>query len=252
MAVKNQNGHIVVERSGRKLWGTDLPPVNTFPELAFTVDRTISFPDFPKDFVYGYAQHTEPNPDPFGDPVNVGYCLTLTKIIPSELADTPVVIGSVPAGCNYIDVRADFSWVDPPDASAGSPVQSPVASGQRTQLQGGSCVLEVGNGFRRGLHVGLFGTSVTLMRLQSSRGGQPMSYSPWGGPTQFGWSYGSHPEGTIQNQIDGKWVAGFQGQPFVPPYRGSSTACSTAVVADFSSTWQVQFIITPGRVNGAL
>ncbi|KKB12360.1 hypothetical protein VE25_07325 [Devosia geojensis] len=254
MPVVNEGGHIVLRRSGRKIFGTDVPPVSLFPAQQIVTTRTVAFPDFPKDFIYGFVRFSEANPDPFGGPVQAGYCLTLVKIIPSELADTPIVIGTVPAGCNYIDVRAALTWSKQPDLSAGSPVRSPTEAYAPNQvhLQGGSCVLEIGSGFRRAIHVGLSGTNVLLTRMQSSRSEQPVPYSPWGGPTQTGWSYGTSPLGMIQGQIDAQRVFSFQGQPFVPPHRGSSTACSTTINSDHSSIWSIQFIITPGRYNTAL
>lgn len=247
MAVKRAGSEIIVERGGIKRFGTDAPPVNLLLSSQITPTVGVNFPEFSKDWVYGYSRENVVVPDFPPVTFYVGYAVIISKILPVEWSASEV-IGAVPAGCNYIDVRAVLSWTKQPSPSAGSPVRSPLNIGGQVHLQGGSAVLEIGNGFRRAIHVGLDGSDIVLTRYQSARNQQPMSYSAWGSPTQTGWSYLSSPNGTLQNVI-GRATRSSTSVAFVPPYRGGPQAASVTGADDHSSQWSMQSIITPGRVN---
>ncbi|KKB86476.1 hypothetical protein VW29_02670 [Devosia limi DSM 17137] len=270
MAVFPENGHIIVIQGGRKIWGTDTPPINLLMSAQQSIVRTIAFPDFQKDFVYGYNQFREFPAGGPGDPdyYDTGSCVTLSKILPGEYGPSAggiynlpdQVIGTVPAGMNHIDVRVVLSWTKRPTAHdgslviRGSPVASPLGQGVTAHLQGGSGVLEIAGGWRRAIHVGLSGTDIVLSRFQSSRGGAERTWDAWGGPTRFGWSYGSSPDGMVACQLDAKTLSWPEGLPggLNPPYRGNSTQCSTTDNSSYSSTWQATFLITPGRYNAGV
>jgi len=254
MAVTTSGGHIIVRKGGVKQFGTDTPFLNLFPDKQVVVTVPVTFPDFPKDWIYGFSRETISVPEGF-DFVDyaVGYAIVLSKIMPQEW-NASQVIGSIPAGCNYIDVRAFLTWTKFPSATAGSPVASPLnRSGSQVHLQGGSGVLEIGNGFRRSIHIGLSGTNIVLTKYQSSRSIQPVTYSAWGLPTQVGWSYLTSPYGTVQNKIGQMTTGGKPGSAWVPPYRsGPNDPGVNLGPDDHSSNWSIQFIITPGRYNAGV
>jgi len=254
MAVTTSGGHIIVRKGGVKQFGTDTPLLNLFLDKQVIVTVPVTFPDFPKDWIYGFSRESVWLPGAGFDEElwTVGYAMLLSKIMPQEWNDS-LTLGTVPALCNYIDVRAVLTWTKLPSPTAGSPVASPLNRGSQVHLQGGSGVLEIGNGFRRSIHVGLSGPNIILTKYQSSRSSTPATYSPWGAPTQVGWSYLTSPFGTVQNKIGQSTTGAKSPGAWVPPYRGGPNDPGVNFGwDDHSSSWSIQFIITPGRVNASV
>ncbi|MBN9333852.1 hypothetical protein [Devosia sp.] len=242
-------GHIHVNRAGKKLWGTDEPPVQLIPAAWQEIPITISFPDFAKDIAYGFNLFTTPGP-PFE--TTTMYGMSVVKILPQETTLPDIVIGTVPAGINYVDWRVVLNWTKQPSYTRFGPAFSPIRPGYQTDLRGGSGLIEISGVWRRRIHIGLSGTSIVLSRKQSTRntneqpGWSPgnATHYPSGGPRP-GWTWGVQQEGVLAHFID-KRAGGNN------VWRGGSNSASLVDPTDYSSIWTGALLVKPGRQNASI
>lgn len=239
------DGHLHLMSGSRKVWGTDLPPIQLIPDAWQSIPVTIQFPDFPKDVAYGFNIFTT-------SPTNITthYGMSVVKILPQELTLPDITLGTVPSPLiNYVDWRVVLNWTKRPSPARGGPVISPVVRGKQTDLRGGSGLIEVSGCFRRMIHIGLVGQSIVLSRRQSTRNiveavdwspGNATHYSN-GGPRP-GWTYGSQQRGTFAYVID-KRSAGSG------VTRSDGNRASLTDPTNYSSTWAGTLLVKPGRAN---
>lgn len=251
-------GDVFVENtSGGRVWNTNYPPVNLLPQSAWITlnNYQIAFPDFEKRFAYGYYRWRN-------DFIETDYdsCTTLTTLAPREWGPVgqtgqsydinlpQVVLGTVPSGCNYIDVRVSLTRTKAPNNFIGIAVPT-LISGAETSAQGGSLELEKCGGWRRLLEVVLVGNQVVLRRYQSTRNVPLDQQPPW--TTNYlsnAWSHGggdgaanAAPAAIIQEKAGGNATNQRR--------RGGSDQCSMNTAAhDFSSTYTGTITIRPGRI----
>lgn len=244
-------GHIHAIRSGRKVWGTDDPPVLLVPDAWQSIPITIEFPDFAKDVAYGFNQWTTTVP-----PSTSMYGMSIVKILPQTTWLPDIVLGTVPSSLiNYVDWRVVLNWTKQPSWARMSPVVSPIIPGIETDLRGGSGLIEISGCFRRMIHVELSGTNIVLSRKQSTRGmnenpspgwapGNATHYPGSGGPMP-GWTYGVQQEGAFSYFIDKR-----SGGNNV--WRGGSNGASLVDPTDYSSIWSGTLLVKPGRQNTSI
>lgn len=237
----------VEDTGGRLVWSTERAPVNLLPESDWIVltGYSISFPDFTKGFYYQYHRAvTAPPILPSGQ--DLDFCRTIATIAPSETTLADLNIGTVPAGCNYIDVRVNLTRTKNPDNYLGLPVPSLLPS-QEVPLPGGSALVERCGAWRRMFDVRLSGTSVLLRRRQSSIS-VPSNQLPsfTSNYTANAWSAGGSTNASPAALIQVK--GGFNATN--ERRRGGSDACSTSTSGvNFSSTYTGTITIRPGYIK---
>jgi hypothetical protein len=240
-------GHIHATQGARKLWGTDEPPIQLIPDAWQSIPITISHPDFLKDVVYGFNIYTT-------RPINITthYGMSIVKLLPQETTLPDIVLGSVPAGINYVDLRLQVNWTKQPSYTRFSPAFSPLRAGVQNDLRGGSALIEIGAGWRRRIHIGLSGTNLVLSRKQSVRnvnenpGWAPGNATHYGnGGPMPGWTYGVQQEGVMAHVI--ATASAGSGA-----FRGASNGASLVDPTDYSSTWTGTLFVKPGRHNTSI
>lgn len=248
MAVRpGPNGHIhlISNADGRKVWGTDTPPVQLVPDLWQSIPISFSFPDLPKDIAYFWDRTGSGG-------YSTGYGMSVAKILPQELTLPNVVLGTLAAPLvNYVDWRIVLNWAKQPSPARGWPVMSPVVRGKQTSLQGGSAILEISGGFKRMIHVGIVGQQIILSRRQSTRNQDEFPHTGWTTSVQTeGWTYGTSTLGLLSYRIDG--VVGHASQYLGGAWRGGPRSASLADPTDYSSIWTGTLLMKPGRANTSI
>jgi len=235
---------------GHIVWNTDRAPVNLLPEDAWIVlpNYQIQFPDFEKRIAYAYSRYGQ-----------VGFaqeaCQTWITLLPGEWGpgrqhNIPgVVLGTVPQGVNYIDVRVQMSRTSsaPTYAELSVPTLLPT---QETLLQGGSCLVESCGGWRRLFEIVLVGQNIVLNRYQSTHQFDWMFWSS--NVESTGWTHtggsGSQNAQAFAARIDIKTGGG--APPTFRRYRGASDQCSVNTNArNFASTYTGTITIRPGYIR---
>lgn len=242
IAVEDTDGHIV--------WNTERAPVNLLPESAWIVldDYQISFPDLQKRWAYGYGRWDSP----LGN-VQYNACETWVTLAPGEWGPgrqhniSGIVLGTVPAGCNYIDVRVRMSRTKDPTNFVGLPVPS-LLPPQETLLQGGSCLVESCGGWRRLFEIVLQGQNIVLNRYQSTHS-EAFSGGWVTGNLTGGWSNGGgsgSDTARFAARIEQKASVAVSSWQHA---RNGSDQCSRNVNSvDFSSTYTGTITIRPGYI----
>lgn len=240
-------GGIFVEGpTGNLVWSTERAPVNLLPESAWITlsGYAISFPDFAKGGGYGYVRYI----DPFG--FESDGCITGLTLLPQSWDSGPTTIGTVPTGCNYIDVRVNLTRTKSPPNILGVPVSNSLPNAE-TVLAGGWCLVESEFSWSRTFEIYLSGTNVLLRRKQSVRTAQAGENPTW--TTNFnvnGWSHfggTGAANGALVGQIDEKSGAlGGGGSR----RRDGANACSMNTSGfDFSSVYTGTITIRPGYIK---
>jgi hypothetical protein len=246
------DGHIELLDGTRRVWSSDGPPINLLPQANWlTIPVTIAFPDFIKRNAYCFAPQS-------GIIANTS-CASFSTIIPQEwgpgepsprtLPDQ--VLGTVPSGVNYIDVRLTVNRTKAPTALLGIDVPNSIPT-QQTPLPGGTMPAEITTLWRRLFEIGLNGTQIRLRRWQSVFDGPTqITWAPgnqvWlpNGGKRPGWTHGGgsdsalgHPAHMIQRKAGGN----------VNKERGGSNQCSLSDNSNFASTWTGTALIRPGYI----
>lgn len=262
-AVYNEpsTGKVIVEHDdGSVVWTTDGRPVNILPPSeTITWSGAIAFPNFATFVNYGYQTI-------FGS-TGGDTCQTVVMIEPQTTTPADVVIGSVPPGVNYIDVRASLVQTKAPSTYLDDAVPMLIASGQQVHLPGGSCLLEATPIWRRLFSVSLSGTNIVLKRKQSvidmsqvapggiyqnsnqDRGSHSGSANTW-----EGWG-----NNVSNSKRDGHPATLIQSKDFGPNHgasvptnqakmRGRERQCTMSHSYNYSSTYTGTITIRPGYI----
>lgn len=225
--------------TGNLVWSTQFAPVNLLPdENKITLSPfTITYPDFTKGGAYGYGRGT------FGG-VDLDGCITAVTLVPQTWTSTPIIVGTVPSGCNYIDVRVTMSRIKNPDNMLDIAVSNNLPT-QETVLPGGWCLVESESEFSRTFQFYLSGTNILFSQKQSTFASQtnPNWTTDYNTP---GWSWWGDPEGALVGRIDqDNGVLGGGGSR----RRGGAMACSMSTAGfDFSSIYSGAVVIRPGYI----
>lgn len=263
---------ILVVRQDKVAFDTQAPSVHLFPDQRLTLTGLgIDFPNMLSTIIYRHEGQTG----------GASYCETWSGLLPQEWGpDYPdfsptaqqflanqnapptrnlprTLLGTVPAGTDYIDVRAKMTRsISPPQFLRTTPPVVMFPEGQWIGLRGGSCTCEYMFPLIRHFDVRLIGTSVYLDRYQSSiNAGQTVTST--GGDqngvnsTQLGEAWGNYPDSPAYWAKDCVFFEskGLDGNGNKRPPWGStsSNSCSVGSVVDYRSHYLADLVITPGR-----
>lgn len=280
------NGGIIVEKdNGARVWSSAQPPANLLPEASWlTLSQTVSFPDFGKFANYAHQRVSNPSDGPPWAISGSGdVCQTVTMIDELQSWDSgDIVIGYVPAGVNYIDVRIAMSRTKNPYPVRDQDTPPLISPGQWVFLPGGSCLVEANSIWRRLFTVSLGPVSGTvrsvILRAKQSVAAIPadavaryggiyrtsgvnrdawltFSYADWGWVTGDGGAWvgtqrNGHPAALIQvKQYSGNSPGdGVPSMGAKHPTR--SNRCSVNMSGhDFSSVYSGTIVIRPGYIK---
>lgn len=239
------DGHIhLINPAGRKVWGTDEPPVQLVRDAWQEIPISIEFPDFPKDIAYWFQRAS----DGFGGWAYYG--TSFVKMLPQELTLPDIVLGQVPSSLvNYVDWRVNLNWAKKPSNVIGLPVSSSVAEGKEVDLRGGSALLEYSMAYCRMVHIRLEGRDIVLSRRQSSS--HDDAIGSWRTNVQdYGWTYGISRLGAIVSYRGQSTIN--RGQYLWGAYRNGSNSAPMNDNTDYSSTWTGTLYVKPGRANATI
>jgi hypothetical protein len=279
------NGGVIVERDdGARVWSSSQPPANLLPEAQWlTLSRAITFPDFTKFCNYAHQRVSNASGGPpwaLGGSGDV--CQTVTMIEALQFWDSgDTVIGSVPAGVNYIDVRVNLAVTKAPYNVRDQDTPPLIAPNQWVFLPGGSCLIESNTIWRRLFTVSLGAvtgaTRNVILRAKQSVAALPdnavaryggiydnsgrnrdawitASYADWGWVTGAGGAWqGTQRNGHPAALIEVKQFSGNDGA--TPPTMGAKhptreRACSVNMSGhDFSSSYSGTIVIRPGYIK---
>lgn len=199
-------------------------------------------------------------------------CQTVVMIRPEERTLPNIVLGSLPAGANYIDVRVQLSRTVSPSTYLDDPVPALIPNAQ-VFLPGGSCIVEATPIWRRLFEIVISGSQIILRRRQSvseipvafpnSEGwrryagiyrnnngdrqeGSSNTWSGWGNNASTGHQAG-HPAALIQSKPFG-YNPGHSAPSNQAKARGRGNACSMSHNHNYASTYSGQIIIRPGYI----
>lgn len=264
-----------VERAGKMTFDTALPSAQLLPpSTVLSGSVNVSFPDPLKG--NAYIQNLS------GPGAQGRSFITLLKQEWSPLlADNPatnarnlpdIVIGSVPAGTDYLDVQVNMSRTTVPDNTIfGYPYPMIPPASEWVGLQnGGSCLIEKLNGFARLFEFVLSGTTVLLRRYQSvNTDGIPWNAANNGSISGWTWgnvsnnmganadvcilaapidNRGPSPTGFDRLRATNNDRANIPGRAYVVPGT-SSTSGTYSDTSSFASVYATQYIIHPGRIT---
>lgn len=267
-------GRILAIREDEVAFDTDKPSLALFPDHKLTITgHTIVYPNMLSSIVYRHEGQVGGN----------SYCETWSGLLPqewgpdySDFSPTDVqffanqsapprrnlprtLLGTVPTGTEFIDVRANVSrTVAPPTFLRISPPIVMFPQGQWINLVSGSCTCEYFYPLIRHFDIRLIGTSVYLDRYQSVRNdGQVVSGTDGNtngvNSTQIGAAWGNYANAPAQWArdavfFDSKGIDG-SGNKRPPWGATSSNSCSTGSIVDYTAQYSANFIITPGQFS---
>lgn len=236
-------GQVIMEDdTGHRVIDTTAPSLNLIP--AAKIDKTagnalnIVFPNF----IYAAPQYEYFSGATGGGPPFQERCTTYVMLPGQEwgpdaggaYALPDVLVGTLPAGTDLIDLFGSLTHTNQPDQIFGQniiPLQTTVA-GEKISFFGGDVMLEFFGIIKRFAVVFQSGQNVYLRRKQSV-------------------ASGLHRIKTIADKYQGDVFYQTQAPPF-PFYdvhyrhhQGGPDACSLAGSIDLSSTWQFDFEVTP-------
>lgn len=258
-------GVLTITRDGVVNLDTSRPLMNLVPSAAIELSAyDISFPDLHQGVIY--HQHRESpiiGTDRFG-------CMSFAGLVeqewgpaeasPRTIAD--VVLGAVPAGTDYLDVRVNLTNSVVPAGWFDLPMRSNIPPGEWVKLEGGSCLIEGFPGLRRLFEIVVIGSNAVLRRYQSVTKDGQQARSTYVQSTANTTNPGPYrgfipktnaPVDGSKNALYGAIIEGkgLDDTPLTPGAWGpsGSNACSTTSPS-YASTWSGDIIITPGRISG--
>lgn len=253
------NGEMTIVKDGRVVFDTQRPLMNLIPDAAFTLTaKAISFPDLLRGTIYHKYRQTFT----FGSlSFDEFACASFVGLIEQEwgpneaggfaLADE--VIGTVPAGTDYLDVMVNLTNTTVPGGWFDLAMRTNFPAGEWCKLEGGSCLIEGFPGLKRLFEIVLDGTDVKLRRYQSvTSSGQIQRIGSFGNGNVSGYV-----AGTSAPTVSGKYASyGALIQAKGPSGSGSDgswnpgggNACSQSGPS-YASTWTGEIRITPGRIS---
>lgn len=258
------SGVMTITKDGRIVFDTARPLMNLVPSAAIELTGyDIEFPDLHQGVIY--HQHRETpiiGTDRFG-------CMSFAGLIEQEwgpaesspytIAD--VVLGAVPDGTDYLDVRVNLTNTVVPAGWFDLTMRSNIPSGQWVKLDGGSCLIEGFPGLRRLFEIIIDGGNAVLRRYQSVTADGQQARSTYVQSTANTTNPGPYrgfvpktnaPVDASKNALYGAIIQG-KGLGYTPLTPGAwgpsgSNACSTTSPS-YASTWTGDIIITPGRIS---
>jgi hypothetical protein len=264
------NGRIQVIKDDDIAFDSDRPSIQLLPESSkLTISHTVTFPTLLAGIAY--LQRT------YG---STPYCESWSSLIPQEWGPDEVdfsptnqqgnvatrnlpetLIGSVPAGTDYIDVRARMTRTQsPPSFMQQTPPLVMFQEGQWIGLPGGSCPCEYFVPLARHFDIELRGTSLYLRRFQSVRNsGENFN---WGNnanvANSYGWFTNASPI-TGSSPYQGAKVnlgtpaaliqtrSGSNSVNRRAPWAWNSTGACSITHPNYASVYACEFEIIPGR-----
>lgn len=193
-------GRMVITQGGRTAFDTSLPMARLIPSSAISLSGyNIDFPSLYYGVAYRQARQSAVPSDTFA-------CATWSALIQQEWGPVgagagtfdfnlpDIVLGTVPAGSNYLDCRVRITQTIAPSTIIGLPLGQPWPQGQWVKLEGGSCYIERMLGVSRLFEFIIVGTNVVLRRYQSVTGAGNTSpplqrVNPSGGPGPIDFFY---------------------------------------------------------------
>lgn len=168
------------------------------------------------------------------------------------------LIGSVPSGTDYIDVRARMTrTTSPPVFMQQHPPLVMFQEGQWIGLPGGSCPCEYFVPLARHFDIELRGTSLYLRRFQSVRDNGELFDWNQTPSNEYGWFYSTSP--TYGASYNGIWtpratpavliesLGGVLGVNRRAPWAFNSTGACSVTPPNYTSVYSCEFQIRPGR-----
>lgn len=264
------NDEFRVELENRISFDTTLPSVQLFPESRFTLTRNVTFGNLVSTIMYFHrgaagnptsceswsallVQEHGPHVPNYSPVVAPGPPVLerITRNIPAE------VLGTVPTGTNYIDVRVRLRRTTvPPVFLRQAPPYMFHPENEWINLPGGSCICEYFSPLARHFDVVLSGTNVMLNIYQSTREDGITTDSTDGNSnngnfTQIGTAWGNYPNAPVYwaqfaVYYDSRGPDSTSNKR--PPWGSTSTgSCTIGPVVNYTSQYSVDFEITPGR-----
>jgi hypothetical protein len=241
--------HIQVLNSANELiWRDDIRPINLLPD-AFTINATldIQMPNMTTSF-----SHIASLVNSFGNDIVACTCWGIIKAdlewgpaegSPYTLADQ--VIGTVPTGVNFLDVRVNLVRTLAPASYLNVTVDNLLPE-EETFLPGGSMRLEDTPSWRRTALIALDGTDVKLSRWQSVG---DYGVGAVTGDNRLGSGYGWYSPAS-----GGDWtVVSLQSQQTPHIWANPSTSskysdghCPPGTIPTWGARWEGPAVIRPG------
>lgn len=168
-----EDGNIIVEENGRVALNTAAPMTNLIPDAMIELNNyDIEFPNL--WYGLGYIQTRDSGPI-----TDRHSCSTFSALVEQEWGPTQpspnnlpdAILGTVPTGTDYLDVRINMSRIVSPSGLLSLPFYPVFAENTWVKLEGGSLVPEKQSGVVRLFEIILSGTNVILRRYQSVRAG---------------------------------------------------------------------------------
>lgn len=243
-------GNVVVMRDGEIRLDTSGELMNLLPTAAFNVTGyTFSWPTLTQLTYYLWNNHG------FGQYSCDTYAAMMAQEYgPGRANNLPeATIGTVPAGIDYLDVFVNIARTLTPPGFIDLSIRTDMPQNQWVKLEGGSCLIEYMNGFRRSFEIVLDGTDVKVRRYQSVTANGPLSgIFPFSSsvasslPPRSGLIGGSGPAiiGALKSS------GGPSAQNHRPFGDGVTTqgSCSQNVL-NYASTWVGDIRVVPGRIT---
>lgn len=230
----------------------------TFPTLlsgTTYLQRTYGSTPYCESWSSLFPQEWGPGEVDFSPEMSSGTFQVATRNLPRTL------LGTVPAGTDYIDVRARMTRTKaPPAFMQQHPPIVMFKEGEWVGLPGGSCPCEYFVPMARHFDIVLEGTSLYLDRYQSVRNdGQRFSFG--GNPAnEYGWflnnsaPYASYSGAWVGYGTPAALIQSLSGDISVnrrAPWAFNSTGACSTTPPDYSSVYSCEFEIHPGRFKPA-
>jgi hypothetical protein len=234
------------------------------PDKITLTATTITFPDLVKSNMYYWNGN---HPDASHNTEQAAVFISFPKQEWNKDAASPytlpdILVGTAPAGTDYLDLQVNLTRTTNPTAILGDTVKPLIPAGYTVNCLGGSCLLEHCAPLVRGFAVLLGDTNldgtinVYLRRYQSTRRDNRIS------GISTGWSSAnSSSDGDrFTYGANGKGIAIYLAQQYGPTtvfdpsqtfthQRGGSNGLSLTDATNFTSVYTGDLIITPGSFN---
>lgn len=262
------NNRIQVIKNDDVSFDSQRPSIQLLPETSIiNISRNVTFPSLLDGITYlqrtyGSTPYCEswssllpqewgPNEVNFSPTMSGGTFQVATRTLARE------VIGSVPSGTDYIDVRAKMTrTTSPPVFMQQSTPPVMFQEGQWIGLPGGSCPCEYFVPLARHFDIVLEGTTLYLDRYQSVRNGGERWFFGGNPANQYGWfinntaTYAAYSGAWTGYGTPASLIQTLSGDIFVnrrAPWAFNSTGACSTTRPDYTSVYSCEFEIRPGR-----
>lgn len=242
----------VWDESDNLVWADNIKPINLLPD-EFTINATIDmvFPNMVTSFnhVRSLVHSTLLDMDLVAC-TSWGIIQTNLEWGPDESAPYTLsdqILGTVPFGVNYLDVRVGLIRTVSPGSYLNVAIDNELPE-EETFLPGGSMRLEDTPSWRRSAWIGLSGTNVVLKKWQSvGTGGIIAEISDTRTPGGSGWyspvNSGTWVLGSLQaQQTEHVWTNNGNSSRYVDGH------CLPGTIPTWGARWQGYATIRPGFI----